>query len=361
MKIRLIGHRNNMGIGVHYSNFADALKRVRYWGDTVEEVDCENPDAVWAAAGRSQPEDINITFVSMPIQGHYKGTTIQWVVSESTRVPPTIMSTMLAADVVWVPSTWGRDCLIENGLEADRCDVVPEGVDSARYHPYGPTAPSPVLRYLITGKYELRKSIIETVYAWHQEFANDPLVELVVKTTHFIHQEQKQEEITSWIKRSNMTNVRVLWGAVNDQDMANLYQQADVFVLPSKGEGWGLPLIEAAASGLPIITTMYSGQTEFLQHITSSVLPVEYDMAPITCAEYQLFYPTTDGNWGNWAQPRIDSIRQAFKASRLNYNALKEQAQRNSEIIRRDFSWDQCAYRALQSLQTRGLLSKNSG
>jgi hypothetical protein len=33
--------------------------------------------------------------VSMPIHTHYKGTTIQWVVFESTRVPPTVMSTML--------------------------------------------------------------------------------------------------------------------------------------------------------------------------------------------------------------------------------------------------------------------------
>jgi glycosyltransferase involved in cell wall biosynthesis len=138
--------------------------------------------------------------------------------------------------------------------------------------------------------------------------------------------------------------------------MADLYQQSHVFVLPSKGEGWGLPLIEAAASGLPIITTMYSGQTEFLQSIASSVIAVEYDMAPIACVEYRSFYPAPDGDWGNWAQPRIDSIRQALRTSRLNYAALKEQAQINSEIIRRDFSWDQCAYGALQSLQKRGLI-----
>ena len=356
MKIRLIGHRNNMGIGVHYRNFADALKRVSYWGDIVEEVDCENPDEIWAAAGRSQPEDINITFVSMPIQDHYKGTTIQWVVSESTRIPPTIMSTMLASDVVWVPSAWGRDMLINCGLDVDRCDVVVEGVDGSRYHPYGPKVESPILSYLITGKYELRKSIIETVYAWHLEFGNDPDVELVVKTTHFINQEEKYNEISNWINQSNMTNVRVIWGAVADQDMADLYQQSHVFVLPSKGEGWGLPLIEAAATGLPIITTMYSGQTEFLQHITSSVIPVEYDLAPITCAEYRSFYPVPDGDWGNWALPRVDSIRQALRASRLNYVALKEQARINSEIIRRNFSWDQSAYQALQYLQKRGLI-----
>lgn len=356
MKIRLIGHRNNMGIGVHYSNFADALKRVSHWGDIVEEVDCEDPDAVWAAVARSEPSDINISFVSMPIHGHFKGAIIQWAVSESTRVPPTIMSTMLAADIVWVPSAWGRDMLIMCGLDADRCDVVPEGVDGSRYHPYGPHVESPILSYLITGKYELRKSIIETVFAWHQEFGNDPDVELVVKTTHFINQVEKQNEITGWIERMGMTNVRVIWGTVADQDMADLYQQSHVFVLPSKGEGWGLPLIEAAACGLPIITTMHSGQTEFLQPIISSVVPVEYDMVPVACLEYQSFYPTPDGDWGMWAQPRIDSIRQALRASRDNYPALKARAQANSEIIRRDFSWDQCAYRALQSLQKRGLI-----
>ena len=135
MKIRLIGQRNQYGIGVHYSNFADALKRLSYLGDLVEEVDCDNQDDVWSAARHSQPEDINISFVSMPIQGHYKGANIQWVVFESTRVPPTIMSTMLAADQVWVPSEWGRQVLIENGADTDRCHVMPEGVDSSKYHP----------------------------------------------------------------------------------------------------------------------------------------------------------------------------------------------------------------------------------
>ena len=43
MKIRLIGKRNNLGIGTHFANFADALKRVSHWGACVEEFDCEDP------------------------------------------------------------------------------------------------------------------------------------------------------------------------------------------------------------------------------------------------------------------------------------------------------------------------------
>ena len=356
MKIRLIGKRNNLGIGTHFANFADALRRVSHWGSCVEEFDCEDPLKLEAEARLSQPDDVNICFVSIPLQDYFRGTNIQWVVFESTRVPPTVMSTMLTADQVWVPSAWGQSVLIENGLDPARCKIVPEGVDTDRYPPYAPRVNSPILTYLITGKYELRKSIIETVYAWHQEFGNDPDVELVIKTDHFFNKEAKYNELTRWIGELGLTNVRVMWGSVPANDMADLYQQAHVFVLPSKGEGWGLPLIEAAAVGLPIITTWHSAHTEFLQHIQSSVITVEHDMVQVACQDYQFFYPAPDGNWGEWAQPRIDSIRQAFKTSRQSYTYLQKRARENSSIIRKTFSWAQSADRALQTLQKHGLL-----
>ena len=356
MKIRLIGKRNNLGIGTHFANFADALRQISHWGDCVEELDCEDPDSIVASARLSHHTDVNISFVSMPLQNYFIGTNIQWVVFESTRVPPTVMSTMMTADLVWVPSHWGQYTLIQNGLDPARCEVAPEGVDINRYHPYAPRINSPIQTYLMTGKYELRKSITETVTAWAQEFGNDPDVELIIKTDHFYNTQAKYNELTEWISSQGLTNVRVMWGSVPARDMADLYQQAHVFVMPSKGEGWGLPIIEAAAVGLPIITTMYSGHTEFLRHIQSSVIPVEFDLVPITCSDYQLFYPTEDGNWGEWAQPRILSIRQALRTARNNYDQLQAQAIANSHIIRNNFSWAQVADRALQLLQKRGLL-----
>lgn len=357
MKIRLIGQRNNLGIGIHYSNFANALRQVSHWGNMVEEVNCDDMTELLAAGARSEPTDINITFVSIPIQTHYKGANIQWVVFESDVVPDVILSTMLAADQVWVPSSWGKDILITNGIDPARCEVVPEGVDADQYHPYAAKEPCSKLTYLITGKYELRKSIVETIFAWSQEFGNDPDVELVVKTNHFINQDQKYNELTEYISGLGLTNVHLLWGSATVDQMIKLYQQSDVFVLPSKGEGWGLPLIEAAATGLPIITTLHSGQTEFLKSISSSVTPVEFDMVPIACPEYQYFYPSPEQNWGQWAQPRIDSIRRALRTTRSNHTTLKQHARDNSHIIRKEFSWHQCAYNALNLLQKRGLLT----
>ena len=42
MKIRLIGIRNNLGIGRHYTCFADAIKRVNGIGNLVEEIDFQD-------------------------------------------------------------------------------------------------------------------------------------------------------------------------------------------------------------------------------------------------------------------------------------------------------------------------------
>jgi len=46
--------------------------------------------------------------------------------------------------------------------------------------------------------------------------------------------------------------------------LPNLYAAANVFVLPSRGEGWGRPHVEAMSMELPIIATNWSGPTEFM-------------------------------------------------------------------------------------------------
>jgi len=356
MKIRLIGQRNNFGIGVHYANFATALQKLSHWSDLVEEIPFEDQAGLLAAAARSEPDDINICFVSIPLQNHFRGTNIQWVVFESTRVPPNVMSTMLTADVVWVPSAWGREVLIQNGLDPVRCDVVPEGVNTDQFHPWHPPADDDVFRYLLTGKYERRKSVTETIDAWAQVFGNDSSVELSIKTNHIMNHEENKQKITEHVHRLGLTNVNVWYGNLALAELSTLYCRHNVFVLPTKGEGWGLPLIEAAAAGLPIITTMWSGNTEFLNPIQNSVVPVEYDMVPVDCSEYQSFYPTEDQDWGTWAQPRPQSIVQALLYACDFFQDLKTNAIANSDIIRRDFSWTQSANTAMKMLQKRGLL-----
>ena len=353
MKLRLIGKRNNLGIGVHFSYFADTL-RLR-WNGEIQELDIEDQTALLTAADESQSDDINISFASVPLEKHFRGHNIQWIVFESTLIPEIINSTLREAQWVWVPSHWGRDTLLTNGIDAHKIDIVPEGVDPNQFQPCDIQTQEP-FRFLTLGKAERRKSLAETMLAFSQVFGSDTTVELVVKTDHFFHPEAKRQALTELADRIG-GRIRIEWGAWSTEHIRDLYHACHVFVFPSKGEGWGLPLIEALASGMPAVTTVYSAQRDFLDDCASSVIPVEYDMAPVDCEEYRLFYQLQGQPMGEWAQPRVASIGEGMRLARENYATLKSAALENSKSIRGRWNWVACTDHALKTLQDRGLLS----
>jgi glycosyltransferase involved in cell wall biosynthesis len=341
MKIRLIGQRNTTGIGTHYACFADALKRIQGIGQFVEEIDFQNTDQLMFSAANSADDDINISFVALNLHGNFRGHNIQWVVFESTRIPENILAVLFTSEQVWVPSAWGRSVLIAHGIVADRIRVIPEAVDGDQFHTHGrrPYKKDRPFRFLTVGKYERRKSIDEIIEAFAQVYANTPAIELVIKSNYFVNHDQKFQALQSKVASLGLENVQLLWGEMATNDMAELYRSCDCFVLPSKAEGWGLPLIEAAASGLPIISTAYSGHTEFLQTISDSVLSVSHTIGHIDCPEYQTYYQDSLGNWGLWARPDVYSIAACMQAVCREYDELFEAACANSFTIRRTFTW----------------------
>ena len=352
MRIRLIGQRNTSGIGTHYACFADALRQIHGIGTVVDEVDFLDPAAIDQAIDTSQADDINICFVAANIHEYFRGRNIQWVVFESTRIPATIQPAIQGADQVWVPSAWGHSVLTAHGIHADRIRIVPEGVDGTRFHAHGrrPRSTARPFRFLTVGKYEQRKGIDLTIEAFAQVFANHPHAELVIKSNYFTNHREKHSELQGKIADLGLNNVTLLWGEMTEAQLADLYRACDAFVLPTCAEGWGLPLIEAAASGLPIITTMYSGHTEFLQHSRDSVLPVTYTMGPVDCPEYQSYYPDTGNNWGTWARPDTVSIANAMQTVCREYDDFFERACANSFIIRRTFTWQNSVDQAIAAL-----------
>ena len=349
MRIRLIGQRNTSGIGTHYACFADALRQIHGIGDLVDEVDFQSPAAIDRAIDTSQVDDINICFVAANIHEPFRGRNIQWVVFESTRIPATIRPAIQGAHQVWVPSAWGRDVLLAHGINADRIRIMPEGVDGARFHAHGrrPRTAARPLRFLTVGKYEHRKGIDETIEAFAKVYANQPQAELVIKSNYFTNHRQKYDALHGKISDLGLNNVTLLWGEMTSAQLADLYRACDVFVLPTHAEGWGLPLIEAVAAGMPIITTMHSGHMEFLQHVTDSVLPVAHVMTAIDCPEYCSYYPAPDNDWGVWARPDVASLVTCMQQALQQEHRLYDRAQRNSKIIRERFSWSQSAEQAL--------------
>jgi hypothetical protein len=350
MRIRLIGQRNSLGIGTHYACFADALLNRPEIAPLIDEIDFTNRESIDHAIQTSSDNDINISFVGANIHNFFRGKNIQWTVFESDIVPATIIDCLVKSDQVWVPSTWGKDVLVKNGVDSALIKIVPEGVNADWFYPR-PIKPVMRTKFLFVGKYEDRKSCVEIMEAWAQSLGNHPGAELIIKTNYFVEYPEKYQDIEQRVNQYNFNNLKVLWGYSTPEELLELYSTSQIFVFPSKGEGWGLPLIEAAAMGLPLITTNYSAQTDFLKDIADSCLFVDYDVGPITCPDFQKFYTPTNGTWGNWAHPKVDSLVQCLTQAFTDIEKLQKTAQNNSSIIRENWNWAKSADIALENMR----------
>ena len=75
--------------------------------------------------------------------------------------------------------------------------------------------------------------------------------------------------------RRRLPHIEVILEHLSEDDVLRLYRSVDAFVLPTRGEGWGLPVIQAMAVGLPTIATNHSGIVDFLHPKVAFPIAVE--------------------------------------------------------------------------------------
>lgn len=353
MRIRIFGQLNKLGGGIHYGNFCRAIQQLVFVQKNVQMIDCTHKETLMQAVQSSEEEDVNIFFFPVGYKG-WRGLVIKWAIFESTFMNESNRSWLRDnCHLIWVPSEWGKSVLVDNEFEAESVYVVPEGVQWQVFHPFI-RAPFPLeskkkFRFLIVGKIETRKSYQELFSAFKDVFGDNEEVELVTKGDYFIKEGSKKNELTRLISESGATNIVTEWGKWDQQKLVDLYQSCHVFVFPSKCEGWGLPGIEAAACGLPIISTFYSGHTEYLKDIKDSCVLVDYELEDISDPEYINYYLDEKGRYGKWAVPNRESLKKALLQAREDYPNLREKARKNSLKIRQEFSWENSVLRGLDT------------
>ena len=142
--------------------------------------------------------------------------------------------------------------------------------------------------------------------AFAREFAASEGTVLYILTSSFHSDSEFDKHIQDFIATLNLSRVappvRVLT-QVPQNDMPGLYNGADAFVLPSRGEGWGRPHVEAMASGIPVIATNWSGTTAFMDDSNAYPLRIEGLVA------------IQEGPFAGhmWAQPSTRHLRQLMR------------------------------------------------
>ena len=182
-------------------------------------------------------------------------------------------------DEVWVPSGYVRACFVRSGVDPRRVVVVPQGIDPDRFRPGVPPYPLSTrkgFRFLFVGGTIWRKGPDILLEAYLRAFTPADDVCLVVKDAgadSFYASGGLRRRIRELASDPRNAEIVYLEHELPDAAMPGLYTASHCLVHPYRGEGFGLPLVEAMACGLPVVTTGHGPALELCDPTSAFVLP----------------------------------------------------------------------------------------
>ena len=194
--------------------------------------------------------------------------------------------------------------------------------------------------FLTVAQFGPRKNLQNTIKWFVEEFRNDD-VGLVVKSNIakncLMDRNRLYKDLKSFLQQlgDRQCKVYLLHGDMTDAEMHSLYNHSkiDAFVCLPHGEGFGLPLFEAAYSGLPVVTVGWSGQMDFLVDTEGKeqFYNVAFDLQPV---QKEVHWEGVIVPNSMWAYAREGSAKEQM---RLCYENVKTETVpwNNSQLINR--------------------------
>jgi glycosyltransferase involved in cell wall biosynthesis len=268
---------------------------------------------------------------------------IGFTMLETDRIPGEWVRQANLMDEVWVPSTFNRQTLVDSGVTRP-VHVVPLGVDPDYFHPNITShALSGVYTFLSIFEWGERKAPEVLLRAFNDEFREDEPVVLLCKTMNVDPGVDVHEQVTQLNLQSTGGRIHLaLNHVVPNYQLGSLYRSADCFVLPTRGEGWGMPVIEAMACGLPVIATDWSAHCDFMNDGNAYPLEVERLVpAQAKCPYYTGF---------KWAEPSYAHLRRLMRYVFENQAEAREKGAKASREIHESWTWNRAAQKIIARL-----------
>lgn len=213
---------------------------------------------------------------------------------------------------VVAPSRQIVDELQEAGYAPERTHFVPNGVDlpapgdraAARLSlgeaNHDLLAPDDAPVAVFTGRLTRKKGLFELVDAWTRVAAAAPQARLWL-----VGEGADREPLYQAIKDRDLHGRVLLPGAFDD--VTELLQAADLFVLPSHEEGMSLSLLEAMAAGLPVVASDIDGNRQLIESGKQGLLTPVQQAAPLADAILQLFADPHAKRYGDAGRRLVQS------------------------------------------------------
>lgn len=322
-----------------YTSFSKALEEFAHVNSWIDKRD-KKRKSLYKRLLRLMERKKNYGDFGIVVSGDkfYPHTTAYWNVWETTRLPLLQKQLCEAADYIWTPSSWGKQNLIGNGFDPQKVSIVPQGVDDAFFTP-GPIC-SGNFRFLMVGKWEERKFQEGLVKAFADEFHPRESVELVLHAHNPYIRGFSMKNKLEALGISNRNNI-VLNEKCNRISLRELYRSAHCFVMPTRAEGWGLPILESMACGVPAIVTRYSAPLDFVTDENGYLLNVER-MVEAHDDDFGI-------RTGQWAEPDIRHLRFLMRSAFENRSEVLDKGRIACRDAQR-FSWRNSAHTAYRTI-----------
>lgn len=159
-----------------------------------------------------------------------------------------------ADKIIAVSECTKRDIIEYFGIPADKIEVVYQGCDTSFIHPV-----TEEKKREVRTKYQLPEHYILNVGSIEERKNALSAVKALMMLPDQIHliivgrQTEYTDRIKSFIKENKLEERVHIISNVSFDDLPAFYQLAEIFVYPSRFEGFGIPIIEALYSGIPVV------------------------------------------------------------------------------------------------------------
>jgi glycosyltransferase involved in cell wall biosynthesis len=292
---------------------------------------------------------------------HSQGRRICFTMMETQTVHPDFIRRLNHYyDECWTPTHWNRKTFLESGLRIP-VNVVPLGVDPEVFVP-GPPLPLPEAELLTTSRAgtlerpqgflfitacqpSFRKGVDVLLEAFEKAFADHPEIALVIATT--VHPyDSIAHELATRTRRSRIYGLR---GTFSEPGLASLFRGCQAYVTTSLGEGWNLPLCEAAACGLPAIAGRHSAHAELFPDDAAFLLtPDGY----LPVAHSEDLSPWFAGQpFATFGRAALERLVALLRHVAFHYSDAQVRGAKASHTMRTQYTWDAAASHVLDKLR----------
>lgn len=247
-------------------------------------------------------------------------------------------------DEVWTPTEFNREGLLASGVTRP-VQVMPLGVDPDHFHPGIRGFPSPDGEFVFLTSLEWgeRKAPELLLRAFSEVFSAREPVRLVAKIQNKDPGVRVKEAIGALGLRAGGGRISYLLNqSLPYHQLGPLYRSADCFVSTSRGEGWGMPTLEAMACGLPVIATAWGGHTAFVHEGVAYPLRVRGTTPALAkCPYYDGF---------RWGDPDPQALRDLLRHVYEHRDEARERGLAAAREVHARWTWDHAAARIVDRI-----------